>query len=143
MLAFLLSSTVVDPYLLSIFHCSCSLDYKLTFYSARNARIASAVLATAIPSVGLSVTRRYSVKTTARSTVEFALSDSTGRPASADWTAPRQFEATGQPVSRTQASNAMTSRLPRYEAKCVQCRYFQCETVPLHSRERSCPQPIY
>ena len=49
-----------------------------TFYSARNARIASAVLATAIPSVRLSVrlsvTRRYCVKTTARSTVQFALS---------------------------------------------------------------------
>jgi len=50
----------------------------------RNARIASAVLATAIPSVCpsvrlsvcLSVTRRCCVKTTARSTVQFALSDS-------------------------------------------------------------------
>jgi len=50
----------------------------------RNARIASAVLATAIPSVclsvrlsvRLSVTRRYCVKTTARSTLQFALSDS-------------------------------------------------------------------
>ena len=50
----------------------------------RNARIASAVLATAIPSVCLSVrpsvrlsaTRRYCVKSTARSTVQFALSDS-------------------------------------------------------------------
>jgi len=42
----------------------------------RNARIASAVLAIAIPSVCLSVTRRYCVKTTARSTVQFALSDS-------------------------------------------------------------------
>jgi len=40
----------------------------------RNARIASALLATAIPSVRLSVTRRYCVKTTARSTVQFALS---------------------------------------------------------------------
>ena len=61
------------------------------FYSAlqcerRNARIASAVLAIAIPSiylsvrpsvhlsVRLSVTRRYCVKTTARCTVQFALS---------------------------------------------------------------------
>jgi len=26
----------------------------------------------------------------------------------------------------------MTSRLPRYEAKCVQCRCFQCGSVPLH-----------
>ena len=46
------------------------------FYSACNARIASTVLATAIPSicpsVCLSVTRRYCVKTTARSTVQFA-----------------------------------------------------------------------
>jgi len=39
----------------------------------------------------------------------------TRRPASADRTARLQFQATGQPVSRTQASNAMTSRLPRYE----------------------------
>jgi len=54
------------------------------FYSARNARIASAVLATAIPSVPpyvcpsvrLSVTRRYCVKTTAHSTVQFAPLDS-------------------------------------------------------------------
>jgi len=58
------------------------------FYSACNARIASAVLATAIPSVCLSVrpyvglsvcpsdTRRYCVKTAARSTVQFAPLDS-------------------------------------------------------------------
>jgi len=39
-----------------------------------NARIASAVLATAILSVRLSVTRRYCVKTTARNTMQFALS---------------------------------------------------------------------
>ena len=55
--------------------------YKETgFYSARNARIASAVLATAIPSVRLSVclsvTRRYCVKTTARSTMQFSPLDS-------------------------------------------------------------------
>ena len=43
----------------------------------------------------------------------------TRRPASADGTARRQFQTTGQPVSRTQASDAMTSRLPRYEAKYV------------------------
>ena len=55
----------------------------------------------------------------------------TRRPASADRTARRQFQATGQPVSRTQASDAMTSRLPRYEAKCVQRRCFQCGSVPL------------
>jgi len=57
----------------------------------------------------------------------------TRRPASADRTARRQFQATGQPVSRTQASDAMTSRLPRYEAKCVQRRCFQFGSVPLHS----------
>jgi len=50
-------------------------------FTARcNARIASAVLAIAIPSVRqsvrLSVTRRYCVETTARSTVQFALSNS-------------------------------------------------------------------
>jgi len=52
----------------------------LVFTTRCNARIASAVLATAIPSVclsvRLSVTRRYCVNTTARSTVQFALSDS-------------------------------------------------------------------
>jgi len=47
------------------------------------------------------------------------VSVTTRRPASADRTARRQFQATGQPVSRTQASDAMTSRLPRYEAKIV------------------------
>jgi len=50
------------------------------FTARRNARIVSAVLATAIPSVcpsvRPSVTRRYSVETTARSTAQFALSDS-------------------------------------------------------------------
>jgi len=55
----------------------------------------------------------------------------TRRPASADRTARRQFQVTVQPVSRTQASDAMTSRLPRYEAKCVQRRCFQCGSVPL------------
>ena len=44
----------------------------------------------------------------------------TRRPASADRTARRQFQATGQPVSRTQASDATTSLLPRYEAKSEQ-----------------------
>jgi len=52
----------------------CALDSFVT--ARRNARIASVVLATAIPSVRLSVTRRYCVKTTARSTVQFALLDS-------------------------------------------------------------------
>ena len=48
------------------------------FTGRRNARIASAVLATAIPSVcpsvRPSVTLHYCVETTARSTVQFALS---------------------------------------------------------------------
>jgi len=57
----------------------------------------------------------------------------TRRPASADRTARRQFQATGQPVSRTQASDAMTSQLPRCEAKCVQRRCFECGSVPLRS----------
>jgi len=57
----------------------------------------------------------------------------TRRPASADRTARRQFQATGQLVSRTQASDAMTSRLPRYEVKCVQRRCFQCGSVTLRS----------
>ena len=57
----------------------------------------------------------------------------TRKPASADRTARRQFQATGQPVSQTQASDAMTSRLPCYEAKCVQCRCFQWESVSLRS----------
>jgi len=57
----------------------------------------------------------------------------TRRPASTDRTARRHFQATVQPVSRTQASDAMTSRLPRYEAKCVQRRCFQCASVPLRS----------
>jgi len=55
------------------------------------------------------------------------------RPASAARTASCKFQATGQPVCRTQASDVMTSRLPHYEAKCVQCRCFQCRSVPLHS----------
>ena len=56
--------------------CALSIAYIHCFYSARNARIASAVLATAIPSVRRSVcpsvTRRYCVKPTARSTVQFS-----------------------------------------------------------------------
>jgi len=44
---------------------------------------------------------------------------STRRPASADRTARRQFQATGQPVSRTEASDAMTSRLPRWGEVCA------------------------
>jgi len=55
------------------------------------------------------------------------------RPASADRTARRQFQTTGQLVSWTQASDAMTSRLPHYEVKCVPCRCFQYGSVPLRS----------
>jgi len=61
------------------------------------------------------------------------LPERTRRPASADRTARRQFQATGQLVSRMQASNAVTSRLPRYEAKCVQRRCFQCGSVTFRS----------
>jgi len=61
------------------------------------------------------------------------IQDVTRRPASADRTASRQFQATGHPVSRTHDRDAMTSRLPHYEAKCVQHRCFQCGSVPLRS----------
>ena len=57
----------------------------------------------------------------------------TGRLASTDRTARHQFQATGQPTGRTQASDAITSRLSRCEAKCVQRRCFQCVWVPLRS----------
>jgi len=67
------------------------------------------------------------------------------RPASADRTAHRQFQATDQPVSRTQASDAMTSLLPRYQAKCVQRRCFQWGSVHLRSdiKGTELPLPIY
>ena len=55
--------------------CGLSAKTVSVFTAHRNARIASAVLVTGIPSVCLSVTCRYCVKTTARSTVQFALSD--------------------------------------------------------------------
>jgi len=73
--------------------------------------------------------------------VQFA----TRRPASADRTPRRQFQSTGQPVSRTQASDAMTSRLLRYAANCVQRRCFQCGSVPLRSdiKGTELPLPIY
>ena len=89
---FLHGSLEAHPHLISSSTdrgASATSDGKTTgFYSARNARIASAVLATAIPSVRLSVclsvrpsvrlsvTRRYCVKTAARSTVQFAPLDS-------------------------------------------------------------------
>jgi len=66
----------------------------------------------------------------------------TRRPASADRTARRQFQATGQLVNRTQASDAMTSRLPRYEAKCVQRGCFQCGSVPLRSDIKGTELPL-
>ena len=65
----------------------------------------------------------------------------TRRSASGDRTERSQFKATGQPVSRTQASDAMTSRLPRYEAKCVQRRCFQWGLVPLSSDIKGTEQP--
>jgi len=52
------------------------IDLQTVFTARRNNRIASAVLASAIPSVRLSVTRRYCVKTTERRLIQFALSDS-------------------------------------------------------------------
>ena len=76
----------------------------------------------------------------------FQYQHKTRRPASADRTARRKFQATGQPVSRTQASDAMTSRLPRYEAKCVHRRRFKWESVPLRSDIKGTvelPLPIY
>jgi len=61
-------------------HMSIDQSTFTVFIARRNARIASAVLATTIPSVCSSVrpsvTRRYCVKMTARSTVQFTLSDS-------------------------------------------------------------------
>jgi len=50
------------------------LNEKSVHFLQRAARIASAVLAIQIPSVCPSITRRYCVKTTARSTVQFAYS---------------------------------------------------------------------
>jgi len=54
-------------------------------------------------------------------------------------------EITGQPVSRTQVSDAI-GRLPRYEAKCVQRMRFQWGgSVPLRSdiKGTELPLPIY
>jgi len=87
--------------------------------------------------------RKFPARNWSRSRLRFAILLSastrratlmgTRRPASADRIARRQLQATGQPVSRPQASDAMTSRLPCYEAKCVQCRCFECWSVPLRS----------
>ena len=78
--------SVSTTFVIAAFHSRCGHSIlpqcciSLSFTARRNARIASAVLATAIPSacpsVRPSVTRRYCVKTTARSTVQFALLDS-------------------------------------------------------------------
>ena len=62
-------------------HISATAQQLFTVFTVRrNASIASAVLAVAIPSVcpsvHPSVTRRYCVQTTAHSTVQFTLSDS-------------------------------------------------------------------
>jgi len=57
----------------------------------------------------------------------------TRRPATVDRTARRQFQAIGQPVSPTQASDAMTSQLPGYDAKCVQRSCFHWGSVLLRS----------
>jgi len=66
---------IADADIIFIF-LPCRLFYLLLFTARCNARIASVVLAMAFPSVRPSVTRRYCVKTTARRTVQFALSDS-------------------------------------------------------------------
>ena len=79
--------------------------------------------------------------------LQAALQHFTRRPASADRTARRQFQATGQPVNRTQvtqASDAMTSRLPRYRrsvchAGASNAGRSLCVQI---SRERSYPLPI-
>jgi len=59
---------------LNSLHCQYLLLRNASIFTAR--RIASAVLTKAIPPVRPSVTRWYCVKTTARSTMQFALSDS-------------------------------------------------------------------
>ena len=110
-------------------------------------------IASSTTALGHTVTQRhiYLLSRSTHEAAQYKIQDktytykkSTRRPASADRTARRQFQATDQPVSRTQASDAITLRLPRYEAKCVQRRCFQCGSVALHSdiRERSYPLPI-
>ena len=69
----------------------------------------------------------------------------TRRPASADRTARRQFQAIGQPVSRTQASDAMTSRCRTmrrsvYNAGASNAGRSLCVQI---SRKRSYPLTIY
>jgi len=99
-------------------------------------------IASSTTALGHTVTQRhiYLLSRSTHEAAQYKIQDktytykkSTRRPASADRTARRQFQATDQPVSRTQASDAITLRLPRYEAKCVQRRCFQCGSVALHS----------
>jgi len=54
-------------------------------------------------------------------------------------------EITGQPMSRTQASDATSGRLPHYKAKGVQHMRFQWGSVPLRSdiKGTELPLPIY
>jgi len=88
----------------------------------------------------------YDNQTVHRHRFNYSNTSTTRRPASADMTAHRQFQATGQPVSQTQASDAMTSQMPRYEAKYVcnagasNAGRSLCIQI---SRERSYPLPIY
>jgi len=65
---------------------------------------------------------------------DIAFETSTRRPASADRTARRQISGYW-PTSESNAdySDAMTSRLPHYDAKCVQRKCFQWGSVPLRS----------
>jgi len=64
-----------------------------------------------------------------------------------------QYPLTGQRAANfrlldkqwAERRDAMTSRLPRYEAKCLQRRCFQCGSVPLRSdiKGTELPLPIY
>ena len=53
----------------------------------------------------------------------------------------QSVEITGQPVSRTQASDA-SGRLPRYEAKCVQRTRSNGESVPLRADIKGTELPL-
>jgi len=69
----------------------------------------------------------------------------TRRPASADRTSRRQFQATGQPVSRTQPNDAMMSRcrtMRRSVCNAGASNAGQSLCVQI-SRQRSYPLPIY
>ena len=116
-------------------------EIDLTSYTARRMQC-DARACNSSPEAGTTATEMSAVHRTTHDTSMSKVNDNskyvtmsvkTRRPASADRRARRQFQATGQTVSRTQASDAMTSRLPSYEAKCVQRRCFQCGSVPLRS----------